>query len=217
MRLHMDQNKKSKRCRGEHLKKGETKIEIIKYILSENDVVPGPDLIEHLHKNHGLADEGNIRDHLSDLENLSCIGKIPREPGSYHKWKIEELKNLRNIREHYPSIQLNLYNKCVNIIFEEQILKGHPFIDLTHARKLRIQLSHLIHFIDKCLKNNFKTLYYNVEDIYKLGEISDCYEIFKKYANEYHPVYPKFASMSPEWAQKCYDSSKMFERLSLFY
>jgi hypothetical protein len=39
IRLHMDENKKSKKCRGEHLQKGEVKVEIIKYILSRNAIL----------------------------------------------------------------------------------------------------------------------------------------------------------------------------------
>ena len=38
MRLHMDQNKKSKRCRGEHLKKGETKTINIDIFAKEDEI-----------------------------------------------------------------------------------------------------------------------------------------------------------------------------------
>jgi hypothetical protein len=114
---------------------------------------------------------------LEGLEQNNCIEKIPRKPGSNNKWKIEELKNLRNIRKHYPEIQLNKYEKSLNIILEKLIIKEYPCIDFKHAQELLIQLSHSIRFFDKCLKTSFTTLYDNVEDIYKLGRLANISEV----------------------------------------
>ena len=216
MRLHMNENKKSRRCRGEHLEEGEVKVGIIKYILSRNAILPGPDIIKYIQKKYGLTDETNIRAHLNDLAKKNCIEKISREPGSNNNWKIEELENLLNIRKHYPEIQLNKYEKSLNIIVEKQILKGYPCIDFNHAQKLRTQLSHSIHFFDKCLQTSFTTLYDNVEDIFRLGEIADLYEISINHVKRNHTVYPLQFSISPEWAQSCYDTLRMLERRSLF-
>ncbi len=183
--MNEDENEQKRRIRGERLNKNEAKIEIVKYILIKNDVVSGPDIIKHIQKKYNLLDENNIRSHLKGLKQKGCIEIIPRDPGSYHKWKIEKLETLRNIRKHYPEIQLNRYDQALNLILEEQIIKGYPCIDAIHAKELRIQLSHSIHFFDKCLKNSFKTLYDDVEDIYSLGKRADSYENFENHAYEF--------------------------------
>ncbi len=179
-----DENEQKRRSPGERLNKNEAKIEILKYILSKNDLVSGPDIIKYIQKKCNLVDENNIRSHLKGLRQKHCIEIIPRDPGLYHKWKIEELGTLRNIRKLYPEIQLNRYDQALNLILKEQIIKGYPCIDAIHAKELRIQLSHSIHFFDKCLKDNFKTLYDDVEDIYRLGKRAYCCENLKNHAYE---------------------------------
>jgi predicted transcriptional regulator len=168
----MNEDEKMSRGRGEHLQIGEVKIEIIKYILSRNDILPGPDIIKYIKKKCGLTDETNIRTHLNDLADKNCIEKIPRKNGGDNKWKIEKLETLQNIRKYYPAIRLNIYEKSLDIILEEQITKKyHLSIDPTHAQKLRIQLPRSIQLFDQCLINNITTRYENVEEIYLIDKL----------------------------------------------
>ena len=170
---------KTKRSRGERLKKDKVKTEIIRYILSKNDIVPGPDLIKYLQENFNIVDEKNIRIHLKNLQKQHCIEKIPHEPGLDNKWKIEKIKNLQNIQEHYPDIQLNTYDKSINIVLEEQTLKGYLFGDyFIHRRDLRFQLSLSDSFFSACLSKDIKTLCDEAYEYYKYGEgFEECNRI----------------------------------------
>ena len=108
----MDGYVKTTRNKGEHLKKNKVKTEIIRYILSKDDVVPGPDIIKYLLIKYNIVDERRTSGlDLRDLQNQHCIEKIPHEPGLENKWKIEKIENLRNIRERYPDVKLNKYTK----------------------------------------------------------------------------------------------------------
>lgn len=184
----MDGNKKVTRSRGEHLKKDIVKTEIIGYILSKDGIVPGPDIIKHLRKKFNIVDEKNIRIHLKDLQNQHSIEKIPHEPGLENKWKIEKVENLRSIQKHYPDIQLNKYDKSLDIIFSDQHSKGYSFggyLDGGHLdnrtpisyldtfiqrRDLRIQLSLSNSFFYACLDKDIKTLCDEAYEYYKYGE-----------------------------------------------
>ncbi len=99
---------------------------------------------------------------MKDLEKKYCIEKIPRESGLYNKWKIGKLKNLQNIREHYPGIRLNKYGKSLHIILKEL----YSNTDSIGAKKSFVQLVLSASFFDKCLEIDFETLYARASEIY---------------------------------------------------
>lgn len=226
----MGEKGKDKRNRGNSLGENTVKIEIIKYILSKNDSVPGPEIIKKIKETCNLVDEKNIRVHFKDLQKKHCIEKIPHEPGLDNKWKIGKIENLQNIRKHYPDLQLNIYEKSLNIILEEQVRKRYLLsVDTTHALELRIQLSLSVSFFDMCLKNDIETLYDKAEEIYQLGEGYDYTKIIKNCTNELYTKYIKQISVSfniwlavyNEYANNslklelCQKSLKSFQRVEI--
>lgn len=179
------------RSQGDHLNPRETKMAIIGFILKNDKAVPEPEIRDFLTKNYGMTDQGNIREHLKNLKDSNCVEKIlPKKSGLANKWEIKKIENLQEIRVKYPNIQLNKYDKALNIILEEQVRKGGLLhVDATNAQGLRVQLFLSVSFFDMCLKNDIETLYDKACEIYKLGEgfsedkhIENCIsEFYTKY------------------------------------
>ena len=193
----MGEYEKTTRSRGEHLKKNKVKTEIIRYILSKKDIIPGPEIIKYLRNNFNIVDEKNIRIHLRDLQKQHCIEKIPHEPGLDNKWKIEKIDNLRNIREHYPDIQLNTYDKSINIVLEEQIRKGYLPSNI-HSQEFRVQLSLSVSFFNKCLEKDIKTICDTAYKMYQYGEGFEEYKRIQNYIEMLYTNYIQHISVSPK-------------------
>ncbi len=156
MYLHMVQvEKKEDRNPGDRLPIGEAKSEIISYILSKNDAVSVTDIITHLREKYGIKNKKNIRNHLNELKNNNCIEKIdPMRDGFENKWNITKIDNLKNIMSLFPEIQLNKYEKSVNIALKDFDFIAVPMI----AKKAFVQLSLSVSFFNKCLDTDIETL-----------------------------------------------------------
>src|SRR5665647_1687162 len=142
------------RNQGEHLRRNEVKAGIIEFIISSKGAVPEPEIRKYLGKKYEIEDQGNIKNHLRDLQRrpYSCIEKIPPKPGFANKWDIKKIENLRNIRLHFPEIRLNIYEKSLNIVIEERDYNsGTP-----NANRFRVQLFLSVSFFDMCLKTTLK-------------------------------------------------------------
>lgn len=197
----MLKKEKIKRKRGERVGKNVVKTEIINFILSKNDAVTGLDIKRHLREKYNIVDKNNIEDHLRKLgSEYHCIEQIkPQINGYDNKWIITKIESLQNIREYYPSIQLNRYKKSLNIIFQEQISERFPLREnRTYIRQLRIQLYLSISFFDMCLKNDIKTLFDKADHIYRLEEGFDYLENIKDSINELYTKYISQISVSSD-------------------
>lgn len=147
--------KKEDRNPGDRLPIGEAKSEIISYILSKNDAVSVTDIITHLREKYGIKNKKNIRNHLNELKNNNCIEKIdPMRDGFENKWNITKIDNLKNIMSLFPEIQLNKYEKSVNIALKDFDFIAVPMI----AKKAFVQLSLSVSFFNKCLDTDIETL-----------------------------------------------------------
>lgn len=101
----MGMSERIKRSQGQHYKKNEIKIEIIKYILSKNDAVPGSEIRDHLKEKYGIVNKRNIKDHLEKLNKDHCIEKFDLVADDFgNKWDITKFENLKKIKTHYPEI-----------------------------------------------------------------------------------------------------------------
>ncbi|RXA21710.1 hypothetical protein EQO05_00170 [Methanosarcina sp. MSH10X1] len=191
----MAENKKT-RSRGERLKENEVKIGIIRYIISEDDKVSGPDITKYLLEKYNIVDENNIRNHLNDLKNQCCIEKIRRKPGLENKWKIEKMESLRSIWEHFPEIQLNTYDKSINIILEERDCKEYIFGPV-HCKAFRIQLCLCDSLFNMCLEKGIKTV---LDTAYKMFQYGEGYEEYDHILNDirtFYNTYIEHISVSP--------------------
>jgi hypothetical protein len=105
---------------GDRLNVGEVKSSILKFILKNEKLVGEPAIREFLLKRYNIMDQGNINRHLHDLQKLDCIELIPPEKkGLRNYWDIKKLKNLRNIKQQFPEIRLNDYEKSIKIVLKE--------------------------------------------------------------------------------------------------
>lgn len=105
---------------GDRMNVGEVKSSILKYILKNEEPVGEPAIREFLLKKYYIIDQGNINRHLHDLQKLDCIELIPPEKkGLRNYWDIKRLKNLRNIKQEFPEVRLNDYEKSIKIVLKE--------------------------------------------------------------------------------------------------
>jgi len=178
------------RNQGEHLRRNEVKAGIIEFIISSKGAVPEPEIRKYLGKKYEIEDQGNIKNHLRDLQRrpYSCIEKIPPKPGFANKWDIKKIENLRNIRLHFPEIRLNIYEKSLNIVIEERDYNsGTP-----NANRFRVQLFLSVSFFDMCLKNNIETLYAKADEIGQFCKGSGKGQLLQLAKNTNNKVYTEF-------------------------
>ncbi|AKB43046.1 MULTISPECIES: hypothetical protein [Methanosarcina] len=186
------------RKRGDHLKRNEIKAGIIELIIGSNGAVSEPKIREILEKKYKIIDQKNIKNHLTDLKNSSCIVKIPAKSGFANYWDIKKIENLKNIRFKFPAIQLNKYEKSLDIVLKERALKETLFhVDSPRAYKFRDQLFLSISFFDMCINNDLETLYDRAYKIYRSNEGYDEYQIIKKRIIEVYTEKIKRISINP--------------------
>ena len=105
---------------GDRLNVGEVKSNIICFILENVKSVGEPAIRDFLLQKYDLMDQGNINRHLHDLQKLDCIELIPpQKKGWRNYWDIKKLKNLRKIKQEFPEVRLNDYEKSINILLLE--------------------------------------------------------------------------------------------------
>lgn len=173
-----DEKENIKRRQGEHLPPGKVKIEIIKYILSQPDSVPGQDIKEYLRTKCRIADEKNIREHLKALQG-KYIEKTFGKPGIEHEWDITKFESLKRINKDYSEIRLNGYRKSLIIVsleragssLESKLRSDKEFLpNSLNGHKFLLQLMLSDSFFEKCLENDLKTLYSQSYELYKYDE-----------------------------------------------
>jgi hypothetical protein len=186
------------RRQGDHLRRNEVKTGIIELIIGQSGAVREPEIRKLLEKRYKIVDQGNMKKHLGDLKDSSCIVKTPAKPGFANFWDVKKIENLRNIRFKFPEIQLNKYEKSLDIVLKERALKETPFhVDSPRAYKFRDQLFLSISFFDMCINNDLETLYDRAYKIYRSNEGYDEYQIIKKRINEVYTEKIKKITVNP--------------------
>lgn len=182
----MDKEEKIKRRRGEHLNKNEVKTEILKYVLDNNSPVLEPYIREHLKEKLNISDTKTMKSHFSDLQELQCIKKIGNK-GLENEWKIDSLKQLKNIREKFPEIKLNTYDKSLNIILKEWDYS----IESINGFKFYIRLLLSTSFFDECMTVDIETLISRAWKIYLFEKGFNENQVISEYLNDCYVLYVK--------------------------
>lgn len=182
------------RRQGDHLRRNEVKAGIIELIIGRGGAVREPEIRELLEKKYKIVDQGNIKKHFRDLQYSSCIVKIPAKPGFANFWDVKKIENLRNIRLKFPEIQLNKYEKCLNIVLNET----DYFVGSSNANRFLNQLILSTSFFDMCIKTDMETLYDKTYEIYRLGEGYDEDQRIKKQINDVYLDVMGIISADPE-------------------
>ena len=178
---------------GGHLNIGEVKSSILEFILENKELVEEPAIRRYLLKKYDVIDQGNINRHLHDLRKHECIELIPQQKkGLSNQWDIKKLKNLKKIREEFPELRLNKYEKAINMIILEFKRDDIYIFDWL---KIYIKLLLSVSFFDTCLKIDIKMLcqriwrsYITTKDPAQHMDIDDlskiCYDVYAKHYSD---------------------------------
>lgn len=104
-----------------HYAVGEVKTQILKLILMSAGPVAEPDIRKNIQTYYESVTQATINRHLNDLLKDGCVELIPpsKKTTRANKWDIVKKTNLPNIREHFEKIQLNEYEKTINVILRK--------------------------------------------------------------------------------------------------
>ena len=151
-----------------HYDVGEVKSEIIEVILRHRGLIKEPFIRKRLQEKCDEIDQSTVNRHLHDLQKLGCLGLISpsKETTRKNRWNIATLKQLEKIRHHFPNIELNRYEKSLDIVSRYHL----DYISPVHNVIFRVQLLLSTSFFHLCIKNDTETLCDKASDIYKLGE-----------------------------------------------
>lgn len=178
-----------RRQKGDHLENKETKASIIEFILENENEISEPAIRDRLKGKHNVTDQGTINKHLHFLwKKLECIERVPPiKQGITSHWNITNIENLRNIKNEFPKILLNSYEKSIMIIFNERGYDIRKIENLDFYIKLLLSVS----LFDAFLDADIHELMYKAKKIYLRDE-----GYMKTYNYEYHVE--KFIKMYKE-------------------
>jgi hypothetical protein len=151
-----------------HFNVGEVKSGIIEFILGRKELIGEPFIRRSLQEKYDGIDQGTANRHLHDLQKLGCLDLIPpsKKTTRANRWSITTLKQLENIRQHFPDIQLNRYEKSLDIVSRYHLHLINP----VRVIIFRVQLLLSTSFFDLCIKNDTETFYAKASEIYRFGK-----------------------------------------------
>lgn len=151
-----------------HFNVGEVKSGIIEFILGHKGRIGEPLIRKSLQGKYNGIDQGTINRHLHDLQKLGCLDWIPPsiKTTRANRWNITTLKQLENIRQHFPDIQLNRYERSLDIVSRYHL----RYISPARYMIFRVQLLLSTSFFDLCIKNDTETFFAKASEIYLFGK-----------------------------------------------
>jgi len=148
---------------------GRSKKRILEYILRHEIPVKEHEITEFLKQEHSELNRASVNRHLSDLEELKCVTKVnPVKKSRFNYWDIE-FKNLKNIREEFPNLQLKDYTKAKALI----IKINFPDIPERLYKKYFIYMSLFPSLFDVFLTNSFKQLFQRANELWEIKNYHD--------------------------------------------
>ena len=165
-----------------HFNVGEVKSGIIELILGHKGQIGEPFIRSSLQGKYTGIDQGTVNRHLHDLHKLGCLDLTPptKETTRSNRWNIATLKQLENIRRHFPNLELNRYEKSLDIVSRYHLDPISP------ARYVifRVQLLLSTSLFDLYIRNDTETFHAKVYEIYKFGEGFDDDMLIQGYIDD---------------------------------
>lgn len=158
--------------------------------------IPEPEIRVYLQKKYGVKDQSTINTHLHSLEKLGCIDLIPpdKEVTRANQWGIETLDNLKNIRQHFPDIPLNKYEKSLQIVSENRLLhRNYP-----RHNVFCVYLMLSSSFGDAYVKTDIMSSTKAAYEIYRFGEGYDEDKKIKTCIDEVYTNFVKRIFIRPD-------------------
>jgi hypothetical protein len=210
-----------------HFKWDEIKTSIIDYILKSDRPVNEPEIREFLQekygeqKKHGKFDRSTINKHLYSLSKLGCVESMKSE-GKFIFYAIKTLENLKKIRSEFPEIQLNNFEKSINLV-----LQGFGYnVKSIGYLPYFIQLYMSPSFFNACLETDIKLMLLRVLKLYRYDKGFEKEQRIEKLLHECEEKLnlkiddDRFRESIEEFAQKKYElenSDDQKHRVELFY
>lgn len=100
-----------------HFGPNEVKIDILEFILKNNESVSEVEVREYLNTKYGGIDQSNVNRHLHGLEGLGCLElDLLAKKSRSNFWGIQKLEHLKAIKSEKFAMQLNTFEKSLNIV-----------------------------------------------------------------------------------------------------
>ncbi len=165
-----------------HFDVGEVKSEIIELILRHCGLIGEPFIRNSLQEKYNGIDQSTVNRHLNDLHKLGCINLIPpsKKTTRKNRWNITTLKQLENIRQYFPDVQLNRYEKSLDIVIRYHLRYISPVIYMI----FRVQLLLSTSFFELCIRTDSETLYAKASEIYRFGKGFEADMLIQGYIND---------------------------------
>jgi len=153
-----------------HFAWNKVKMSIIELSLESDGPISEPSIREQLHEIYGAADQGLINRQLHNLESIGCVESVsPVKKSRSNYWDIE-IKNLKNIKNEFPNIQLSNYKKA-----KDCLIKGNfPDIHTRLYKKYYVYTSLFPSLFDTLIKFELEPI---LKRVPVLWEINDYKEI----------------------------------------
>ncbi|WP_292388699.1 hypothetical protein [Methanosarcina sp. UBA5] len=174
------------RKKGANIEETGTKSKIIELILNNKGPIEEAQMRKKIH-----GHSGNVNRHLHELsEKFQCIEltkTVKKGRRKYNLWDITKIKHLKNIKETTDRIQLNKYEKSINLIlrnFGYDINSPgyiYCFIRLYMSRS----------FFNACLDTDLKSLTSKIRKYYRYEQGFEDEAQIKKLVNECNATYIK--------------------------
>jgi hypothetical protein len=172
-----------------HFNVGEVKSGIIELILGHKARIGEPSIRKSLQKKYDGIDQGTVNRHLHDLNKLGCLDLTPpsKKTTRANRWSIKTLKQLENIRQNFPDIKLNRYEKSLDIVSRYHL----RYISPARYMIFRVQLLLSTSFFDLCIKNDTETFYAKASEIYRFGKGFKDDQLIQEYTDN---IYAKLTN-----------------------
>jgi hypothetical protein len=173
-----------------HFNVGEVKSGIMEFILEHKGPIGEPFIRRSLQEKYDGIDQGTINRHMHDLQKLGGLDWTPpsKKTTRANRWSITTLRQLENIRQHFPDIKLNRYEKSVDIVSRYHLRYINPALYMI----FRVQLLLSTSFFDLCIKNDIETLYAKASEIYRFGKGFKDDQLIQEYTDN---IYAKLTNI----------------------
>jgi len=191
------------------------KTSILEFILKNKEPVSEPSIREHLRNKHGVVDQSTINKHMHNLKDLRCIELISPKESRRNYWDVTTPINLKNIRHEFYELQINKYEKSINLILMELGCGKYSPYWLRHY----IQLLILTSYFDACLELDIERIHQGINSMYITSRgsylhqrinnlLKICYSAFIKYYSDFKISENEFRIAMLELPGECMSYNK---------
>jgi hypothetical protein len=169
-------------------KKEKVKVKILKLVLGAPRTVKEHDVVTYLIDSKTIKCQSSVNRHFNDLCEMECLNKIGSKSSiNLNKWNVTKFETLRKIKDKFPEIDLNKYEKSITIVLKES---GYS-INSTKGLEFYMRLYLSVSFFNICLETDIDTLCNRAWNVYLHDSGFETNRRIKKLLNEFYYTYAK--------------------------